>query len=289
MPGSEPALGVPVDCSGTGCSGRTYTDRRGNFRFIFHQTGEYDITVRLPGYLPETHSVTLLDYSQSEYIFFHLRPDPKAYGAPSGPPEVVNVGPPSAARSEFNLGREALSKEGQIDEAISHLEKAVKLYPKYVEALVLLGDAYIDNHQLDKAEITLKRALELDPKSAEAHFSLGEVYRQQKKYAEAEKILTDGLKIRDAWQGHLILGRVYWEQDDIVKAGPHVGKALQQKPDLAEGHLLAGNILLKAHQAENALVEFQEYLRLEPKGQSAPQAQEMVDKIKQALAEQKKN
>jgi tetratricopeptide (TPR) repeat protein len=130
--------------------------------------------------------------------------------------------------------------------------------------------------------------LEIDSKSAGAHFALGEVYRQQKKYTEAEKILLEGLKLQDSWQGHLILGRVYWEQSDILKAGPHVGKALQQKPDLAEGHLLAGNILLKAHQAENALVEFQEYLRLEPKGKSAPQAQEMVDKIKQALAEQQK-
>ena len=287
QPGNVPALGVPVQCAGIACSGRQYTDRKGNFRFVFNTPGQYTITIDIPGYLPETRSFALLDYTSSEYVFFQLRPDPKASGAPSGPPGVVNVGPPAAARTEYEQGRTALSQDGKMDIAIAHLEKAISLYPKYLEAHILLGSAYLDNHQLDKAEITLRGALEINSKSAAAHFAMGEVYRQQKKYAEAEKILLEGLKIQDTWQGHMALGRVYWDQGDIVKAGPQVGKALQQKPDLAEGHLLAGNILLKAHKAEYALTEFQEYLRLEPNGKFAPQAQEMVAKLKKAMAEGK--
>lgn len=283
-----PAHNVAVLCSGIGCSGRVYTDRGGRFRLRFARPGQYTITVESPGFIPEQRSFSLLARSAREYVFIQLRPDPAYSSAPTAPPGVIYAGVPVIARKEFELGRDALGEEGKTEVGIVHLEKAISLYPKYLEAHILLGRAYISTRQLDKAESTLRRALKIDSKSAEAHFGLGEVYRQQKKYTEAEKTLLAGLKIQDSWQGHLALGRLYWDQGDAAKAGPQVGKALQLKPDLAEGHLLAGNILLKSHQAENALAEFQEYLRLEPNGKFASEAQQMVEKIKKALAEQKK-
>jgi len=48
--------------------------------------------------------------------------------------------------------------------------------------------------------------------------------------------------------------------------------------------LLAANIWLHARQAENAIVEFEEYLRLEPKGEFSEQAKETVRKLRRALA-----
>jgi len=38
-----------------------------------------------------------------------------------------------------------------------------------------------------------------------------------------------------------------------------------------------------AEEAENALVEYEEYLRLDPKGEFSEQAKEAMRKIKQAL------
>jgi tetratricopeptide (TPR) repeat protein len=84
------------------------------------------------------------------------------------------------------------------------------------------------------------------------------------------------------------LGRVYWKQGDWVHAGPEVGRALQLNPRLAEGHLLAGNILLKTRQPENALTEFEDYLTLEPKGEFAGPARDAVTKLKAALDRHKK-
>jgi len=60
------------------------------------------------------------------------------------------------------------------------------------------------------------------------------------------------------------------------------------KPDFAEAHLLAGNILLKINQQERALAEYQEYLRLEPKGEFAVQARELAQKLSKAIVENKK-
>lgn len=293
--GNQPAFNVPVECAGTACTGYRYTDRQGKFTWTFGGgsgglaggTGQYTITVSVPGYRTETRSVTFLDVSQSEYMFFQLRPDPSAANAPTGPPGVVDTNASPAARSSYEEGSKLLDA-GKAEESIPHLEKAATLAPNFLEAHLLLGSAYMDTKQWDKAERSLRRAAEISSKAPGVYFALGELYYRQKKYKEAEKEIKEGLKIDDkSWQGHLLLGRVYMDMGDIPKAGPEVGTALKIKPDLAEGHLLAANLLLKARQAENALTEFQEYLRLEPNGKYAPQAKEWVEKIKKALAEKK--
>jgi tetratricopeptide (TPR) repeat protein len=294
--GYAPVFNVPVECNGPSCNGYQYTDRNGKFLWSIYArgdagfsksggTGNYIITVSVPGYLTETRSVTFIDNNQSEYMFITLRRDPKA--ATPAPPAVVNAGAPAAARAAYEEGSKAV-EAGKPEEGIPQLEKAVTLYPNYLEAHLALGTAYMNTKQWDKADASLRRALKLSPKSAEIYFALAELYRQQKKYPEAMREAQEGLKLDDkSWQGHLALGRIYADQNDIAKAGPEVGRALEIKPDLAEGYLLAGNLYLKARQPENALTDFQEYLRLDPNGKYATQTRELVEKIKKALAEKK--
>jgi tetratricopeptide (TPR) repeat protein len=74
----------------------------------------------------------------------------------------------------------------------------------------------------------------------------------------------------------------------LEKAYDQVNQALTLKPDLAGAHLLKGNLLLKVRRAKDAQTEFEEYLRLEPKGQFAQQTRVIVEKIKKALESQPK-
>jgi regulator of sirC expression with transglutaminase-like and TPR domain len=73
-----------------------------------------------------------------------------------------------------------------------------------------------------------------------------------------------------------------WDQGD-AKARPatSIGRTLQLKPDFAEAHLLAGNILLRLNQPQRAQVEYEEYLRLAPKGEYAGEARELLKKLHQ--------
>jgi len=195
---------------------------------------------------------------------------------------VIDANVPQAARSEFEKGSHAVLQEGNLDKGIVHLENAVRVYPQYLEALLLLGTAYMDKQNWLKAEAVLQQVLALDAKTTSAYFALGELYLRQKKYREAEANIVSGIPLEpNAVQGHLLLGRLYYELGDLVKAGPQVGTALQLDPKFARAHLLAANILLRAHQIENAVVEFEEYLRLEPKGPYADQAKQTVARLKQ--------
>lgn len=272
-----------------GLVGQEYTDRNGKFRFNGLKPFTYVVTIHLPGYQDIRQQVELVT-TNNDYAVFTLRPEGSSTAtSSSGAAVILDVKVPLEARREFERGRAALLEQARPQEGISHLEKAISLYPNFLEAHLMLGTAYMDAGQLEKAESTLSKALSINQKAAEAYFALGEVYRQQKKYADAEKMLREGLKLQErSWQGHFTLGRLYWDMNEWVKAGREVAKTLQLKPDLAEAHLLGGNILLRARKNEDALLEFEEYLRLDPKGKFAAQARETVAKLKKALADNKK-
>jgi tetratricopeptide (TPR) repeat protein len=288
--GGAPAFNILVRLErfDGGVVDQQYTDRNGRFIFSGLRPLTYNVSIHTAGYEDVQQQVELVT-KNSDYIIFTLKADSSSAGASSTTPAVVlDVKVPLAARKEYEKGCAAILEEKRLADGIASLEKAVNLYPNFLEAHLMLGTAYMDARQLDKAEVALRRALSVDPKAAPALVALGEVYRQQKRYAEAEKVLRAGLNLDNRlWQGHYTLGRVYLALGDIVKAGPQIGLTIQLKPDVAEAHLLAGNILLRAHKPDDALTEFEQYLRLAPKGEYAGQAQELVKKIKRALADKK--
>ena len=269
-----------------GYVGEERTDRLGKFRFAGLAAEQYVVSIRMPGY-QEVQRQVQLETNPSEYLQLQLSPektDTVERGGGAGRTRDANV--PAEAYDELEKGRAALLDNKKIDAALTHLEKAVRIYPRFFEAQLLLGTVYMDAGRWEQSAAALGRAREINPKSGAALFALGEVYRHQKKYDEAERVLNEGLALDEkSAAGHYTLGRVYWDKGDYLKAGPQVGRALQLKPDFAEAHLRAGNILLRARQGENALTEFQEYLRLAPEGEFATQARQMVEKIKKALSE----
>lgn len=263
------------------------TDNRGRFRFTNLQRGYYKVVINAPGFssLQQEADLTLL--FKAYLVFALVNNQPRTRPNLTGPAAVIDARVPAAAREEFERGREALTKKDQ-QEAITHLRKAVSLYPSFFDADLLLATAYVDSREWSKAEVVLQHALELKPESAPALISLGEVYWRQRRLRESEETLLAGLKLDDkSWHGHFTLARLYWEMGDIKKAGAPLGKTLQLKPDFAEAHLLAGNVLLKVNQQQRALLEYEEYLKLSPKGEFAPQARELVQKLQKALAETK--
>jgi tetratricopeptide (TPR) repeat protein len=272
-----PANKVPIRLErfGGGVVDQIDTDSSGRFRFANLTRGYYRVILNVPGFRPAQQDADLQVVFRAS-LFFELAAEKSGAMVLL---DVIDARAPAAARDEMLRGREALSRKNH-QEAVDHLEKAVAAYPDFYEAHLLLGTAFMDEREWKKAEEAFQRAVELKAGSAPAILSLGEVYWRQKRYDEAEKTLLNGLKLDEkSWHGHFTLARLYWDQGVIAKAGPAVGRTLQLKPEFAEAHLLAGNILLKIDQRERALAEYQEYLKLEPKGEFAPQTRELVQKL----------
>jgi thioredoxin-like negative regulator of GroEL len=298
--GARPAefVMVRLESFRGGLVGEVITDRSGKFMFTGLLADLYIVTIRTPGYNEVQQEVDLRT-QPSDYVMFQLVAKKGSSGLPPAPPRsgaVVDASVPAPARAEFEKGRDELLQRNNTDEGIAHLEKALSLYPKYLQAKLLLAAAYMDKKEWTKAETMLLEVLTLGPKTAEAHFALGEIYLRQKRDEEAEKVLLQGLQIEDrSFQGHLTLSRVYWDMASKIKdetqARPYLEKsydqvkqALSLNPNLAHAHLLKGYLLLRVPRAQDALTEFEAYLRLEPQGEFSGQVKEVVQKIKRALA-----
>jgi regulator of sirC expression with transglutaminase-like and TPR domain len=279
------------------------TDTTGKYDFSGMTPDLYVITVHLAGYTEQRREVDL-ESTNSAYELFQLVADKRSSPAPANSSgtsprtaSVVNANVPASAQKEFENAQAMLAdKKAENDEAaVTILERLINVYPRFMEAQLALGAAYMDLKQWDKAEAVLQRILEIDPKVANAYFALGEIYLRQKKYELAEKTLTDGLALESrSAQSHLTLARVYWEataglKDEAARKAAlehsyaEVNQALQLNPNSADAHLLKGNLYIRAQRAADALHEFQAYLRLTPNGPYAEQARILSERIRKAL------
>ncbi len=269
-------ISIRLERFGGGLVDQIDTDGSGRFRFANLARGYYRVIVNAPGYRP-TQQDADLQVNFRAFMIFELAPDT------SGPVallDVIDARAPAEAREALVRGRTALGKKSY-EESVGHLQRAINLYPEFYEAHLLLGTALMDSREWKKAETAFQRAVELKANSSPAVLALGEIYWRQKRYEEAEKTLLNGLKLDEkSWHGHFTLARLYWDLENIAKAGPALGRSMQLKPDFAPAHLLAGNILLKLNQQQRALAAYQEYLRLEPKGEFAAATRELVEKLK---------
>jgi tetratricopeptide (TPR) repeat protein len=258
------------------------TDSMGRFRFTRLRQGQYRVSAKAGN---TSSSVQLVDLSRSSprvHVLIQMVPDAPEFASRERR-GVIDARVPMDATSAMEKGNAALA-EKKTDAAILHFRKAIEIYPDFFDAHMALGQLYVDTSQWEKAEASFRQALRINPKSVSAMVSLGEVYRRQKKYTEAEKVLEEALKADNgSWETNFTLGRIHWELKDIVKAGKYVARAIELQPNVAEAHLLAGNIFIRAGLPANAVIEYEEYLRLAPNGEFSSQTQTLVEKIKKSL------
>jgi Flp pilus assembly protein TadD len=287
-------LAVYVEGRTGGMNDQTQTDRQGKFEFIQVPPGIYVVRVRAPGYLSDSQEVDLSTIPMG-YVTFVLKGDPKSPG-PSVPPEgpggalsAVDAAAPAEARKNFESGRDLLTRGKDIDKSVALFQKAISEYPQYSEAYLLMGVAYSSQKNWSDAEKALQKCIELNKNNPAALVAIGAAENEQKDYSDAEKHLTQAVALAPgSADAHFELGRAYWGLQRWSDADQHVAKANALRSDNSAQHVLMGNIMLRERNAEGALKEFKEALRLDPTGPLAEPTKQIVAKIENALNASKK-
>ncbi|HEY2234580.1 MAG TPA: tetratricopeptide repeat protein [Candidatus Angelobacter sp.] len=181
-------------------------------------------------------------------------------------------------------GEELLFKKHDARASVDEFKRAAKLDPWYGQAYMLLGLAQMQLQQWGDAQWAFEEAAKVEPGNAKAYLGAGSALNEQKNYLEAQKALQHSLEIRpDSAEAHYELARSLWGLGKWQAAEPHVRQAIELNKDYAGPHALMGNIYLQRDDAEAALAEFQECLRLDPEGSLAPSVKEIIAQLKKAL------
>jgi Flp pilus assembly protein TadD len=275
-----------------GFAAQTQTDRRGRFEFTMVSPARYIVRVHAPGYQVEAQDVDLLSIPTA-YLTFVLKQERGADNSgvpPEGPAATVVLLDPNApedARKSLEDGKNLLTQGKDLDKSITFFQKAISQYPQFSEAYFLMGAAYSYQKKWDEAAKSLGKSIELNQHNPAAYVALGSVENESKNYAEAEKHLLKAVELSpESADAHFELGRTYWGLSRWDAADQHVGKANQLRPDNWGQHVLMGNILLRERNAQGALKEFREALKIDSKGPRAEPVRQMVDRIEQALKAQ---
>jgi Flp pilus assembly protein TadD len=282
---------VRLEAAEGGAEADLETIQGGKCQFHQRTSGVFVVRVSGQGFKEVSERVELIA-SPMAYVTLTLipvddtpQPTPIAV-PPPGSPESVSVADlaiPESARTELAKGQDAFLAKN-IDEAVKHFQKAIKLYEAYPQAHHLLGEAYAQKQQWPEAESALKRSIELEPTLAASYMDLGALRNQTRDYAGAEEALKKGLELNpDAPVAEYELAKTYSATGRWQQAAPLLEAVVKGQPDLAAAHVLLANVRLKQRNGPAALHEYQEYLRLEPDGPMAPQVRDMVAKLQSAL------
>ncbi len=98
---------------------------------------------------------------------------------------VSSLAPAPVTAEQYYEQGIALSREGQYEQAIRDLTKAIELDPGYAKAYYERSKIYAYSDEWDKAIADCDRAIEIDPVYAGAYYVRGNAFVWQKEYARA--------------------------------------------------------------------------------------------------------
>jgi predicted O-linked N-acetylglucosamine transferase (SPINDLY family) len=177
-----------------------------------------------------------------------------------------NAFAPTAADAGSHFARASdLLKQGKLEAAVRHLERALALRPDYAEAHLTLAQALWQQGKLPAAAASLEQGLALMPHLAEAHSNLGLLYGALGKGDAAVESFKKALSIRPdlAW-AHCNLGNALAEQGNLPAAIESYRSALAINSDHVEAWVNLGNTLNAQDDLDAAIDCYRKALSIKP-------------------------
>ncbi len=267
-----------------------YTDTLGRFEFQGRTNVIHIIRVESDG---ETYAETIVDFIPSginPFVHIYLRRLEKP-GTPTAEQSIASASSfqqvPRSARKEFERGVNLL-KKNQPAEAREKFEKAIQLFPEYVDARNELAVLLMRESQLAAAESHLQKAIAVDSAASNALLNLGLCLVRQDRAAQAIPYLERAVQLQPTnAPAHLLYG---------------VALALDGKDDLAESILLRSyelggkqvsqaqfhlaRIYIKRDDAVRAAKALDTYLKDTPDDPNAAQLRGTLVQLQQAAKQQ---
>ncbi len=186
--------------------------------------------------------------------------------------EAVRLNPDSP-EAHAGLGK-ALARSGEMMEAMAAFRRALTLRPTLAQARLGLAALYEQQGDLDSALREYQNAARADPDLAEARYNLGRLLHEKgdldAAIAEHQAALSLRPDLPDAWFSFGVALQERGDLDAAITAYRRAVEGFADGPDADESKLAAAHlklgvaVFLKGRDAEAALAEVREAVRLEP-------------------------
>lgn len=167
---------------------------------------------------------------------------------------------------QYNLGLFYLNNNN-IDEAIKYFNRSLSLDPKNHLAWNALGLAQSMKGNFEASIQAFSKALEANSQFTEARNNRGTIYFELGQYDKAEAEYRQALLDPNYTSRELPyynLARLFFVQEKYDEAYDNVQKAIQVKNRFAMAHNLRGLILEKTGDLEEAVVAFEQAVKIVP-------------------------
>ncbi len=270
-----------------------FTDTKGKFQVTgdLIRDADYVITVESDGATYDTTVATFrIVRGTPVYTPVFLRPFKGKSVTTPGVVNAMEADVDKNAIAAYEAGMKALGN-GQTEEAITQLKRAIKVSPHYLRALNDLGVLYLQLNRLPEAAELFAQAVKVDENFHLARLNLGVVQHRQGRDKEAVKILAAlyekdrslkglALSYADALLGvaelakaeqvlraaltaatsdtsaqvdlHYKLGVVLNRRDQFAEAAEELKKAVTINDSAANAQLLLGATLLQLNRLEES-------------------------------------
>ncbi|MEM7395449.1 MAG: tetratricopeptide repeat protein, partial [Verrucomicrobiota bacterium] len=166
----------------------------------------------------------------------------------------------------------ALYQNGEADEAMKALTRALELDPTYARAHYNLGTFYLLNGELARAKTSLERAVQLNLLYTEALYNLGLTLMRQDNFAEAAnrfRAITEISKSPRHYRAWYNLGLCLSETENLREAARAYEQARNLRPDHIPSYINHGAVLSRLGLVEAARKSYNKALSLNPESWKA--------------------
>lgn len=167
---------------------------------------------------------------------------------------------PPKAMKELQRSQNAL-RSGDTRASAQHLQKALEIYPDYLEGHNSLGARYIELREYEKAAMEFQKAIDIDPGVVQPVNNLSVALFLQQRYPEAEVAARRALDLnpRNPTPRYM-LGCILATGNRNPEEAIEVLR--QTKREFPDSRLLLAQLLLRRGAVEEAKQELQAYLSI---------------------------
>jgi tetratricopeptide (TPR) repeat protein len=255
----------------------------GSFELQGVPAGEYELVVQKG--LAETRT-SISVTAGANFVTLTLPSTGKSGDKHGSMVSAAQLAVPGKARREYEKAEEAAQKN-KWAEANQCLQRALVIWPKFAEALVLRAIIERNAYSSQQAITDAEKAVESDPSYGKAYVVLGAVYTDVNRWDDAVRALDHGVRIApDYWQGYYEMSRTLLLKQDFTGALQQAQKASDVgHTNFAMLHLIKGYAYLGLSNQPAARTELETYVKLEPKSDASLRVRTILERMSNPATE----